>query len=612
MICPSCGTKNNYYHRYCYYCGSRLVNEEYSEKEQLFPEHESLTPEDESDYSFEGESRKHLFSDHESLIPEDESDYSFEEESREHLFSDHESLIPEEESDYSFEGESGKHPFSDHESLIPEGGLYYSPEGESSDSDNSMTSISYDELSATDIPNMTESEPLSQPYAGFYDDFLSDFSVGQDAESGFDIQTQLPLRRYRKTRKSTNSLQRAIKTFATIVLLVLVGLLLYVGYVEFIQWYADNKSAARSIDMGYRVEETVLDGETARKITILSSLGEQIRVNDKVIPIIGGEAVIILPDSEFDLNEYEQADGFLQVFFPVTVLADGYPSYTEEIYFELPIQTAPLEFLSPANKEAIVDGDVYQLILKVLPGSNVYIDDNNYSHMVDELGHLSVLLDIPEQPETRYEIHVSAKGYADISEQVVFKRRQMEFPLTINQEIPIQASEDVWVEVTGNTHPEAVLSTNLEVRDGITVDADTGDFRLFVKAPAKGYTPFILTAQMEGKEDITLEMVIQRPVNEQEYAQSAWAMNYDDLKAYPGLHNGNSFMLTGKVTEVQSTGTTTTLLVNIAAEGQPEQIVYVDYWGTINTRPGQQLRIFGNRWGNKENCPYIIASYIYR
>ena len=64
------------------------------------------------------------------------------------------------------------------------------------------------------------------------------------------------------------------------------------------------------------------------------------------------------------------------------------------------------------------------------------------------------------------------------------------------------------------------------------MDADTGDFRLFVKAPAKKVIPFILTAQMEGKEDITLEMVIQRPVNEQEYAQSAWAMNYDDLKAY--------------------------------------------------------------------------------
>lgn len=24
MICPSCGTKNNYYHRYCYYCGNKL------------------------------------------------------------------------------------------------------------------------------------------------------------------------------------------------------------------------------------------------------------------------------------------------------------------------------------------------------------------------------------------------------------------------------------------------------------------------------------------------------------------------------------------------------------------------------------------------------------
>ena len=27
MFCPSCGTKNNYYHRYCFHCGARLISE---------------------------------------------------------------------------------------------------------------------------------------------------------------------------------------------------------------------------------------------------------------------------------------------------------------------------------------------------------------------------------------------------------------------------------------------------------------------------------------------------------------------------------------------------------------------------------------------------------
>ena len=32
MICPSCSMKNNYYHRYCFNCGTRLINEEYEQR----------------------------------------------------------------------------------------------------------------------------------------------------------------------------------------------------------------------------------------------------------------------------------------------------------------------------------------------------------------------------------------------------------------------------------------------------------------------------------------------------------------------------------------------------------------------------------------------------
>ena len=82
----------------------------------------------------------------------------------------------------------------------------------------------------------------------------------------------------------------------------------------------------------------------------------------------------------------------------------------------------------------------------------------------------------------------------------------MAFPLAVDQSIPIQADGE-WVGVTSNTHPEAVLSTNLELREEVSPDPDTGDFKMYVKASAKGYTPFILTASLDGSEDSVLEMV---------------------------------------------------------------------------------------------------------
>jgi hypothetical protein len=522
MVCPSCGMKNNYYHRYCFHCGRQLTSEESLEKES---------------------SEKISFS------------------------SDADGLLLEEEADSSL------------------------TEGLENPDDQAFSS--------------------SLPDTDIFDDFLLDFSAKDKEESAFDIQSHMPLRRYRKAEKSEDVLLKVIKTLITIVLIALIGILAYVGYAELIKNRADNQPVAKVIDFDYRVEETELNGQPARKILVISSAGEQIKVRDEVIPVVSGQAEIILADREFDPSHYGQTDGALEVTLPLTVLADGYPSRTEEIRFKVPIQTVPVTFLSPSKMEILVEGRSYPLLLKVLPGSSVFVNGSNYSHLVDDEGQFSLQLEISDQPETRYEIRVSSKGYGELVEEIVFRKKQMEFALSINQKIPIQAGQDDWVEITGNTHPEASLSSSLETREDIQLDPATGDFRLFVKAASRGSTPFTLTARLEGKEDSVLEAVIQRQDNESEYTRSAWAMDYDSMRAYPDLHNGIPFTFSGNVTDVQSTGIRTTLLVNVSAQDQPEKLVHVEFWGTLQIGPGRGVRIFGNHWGNKDNIPYILASYIY-
>ena len=71
----------------------------------------------------------------------------------------------------------------------------------------------------------------------------------------------------------------------------------YVGYVELIQKTAANKPPVMEIDVDYWVEEIQLDGKTGRKISVKSSLGEQVKLMDKVAAITGGKAEIILMDN---------------------------------------------------------------------------------------------------------------------------------------------------------------------------------------------------------------------------------------------------------------------------------------------------------------------------
>ena len=545
MFCPNCGTKNNYYHRFCFHCGARLISEP-SGTDPEQPEMQESDPKD-----------KELQPEETIRIPPDPKPQRREVDQIRH----------------------DSEPRQEEPETVP-------------------------------LPNGNENKDEPGKAA-----MITEFPESEPDEEEFDFGSRIPLRRYHKETDngSSGSLQVLVKVCISVVLIALVGFLCYVGYDQLIKGRETTESGGKHIDLEYNVEETRADdGTTARKITVLTETGEQIKLLDQTIPVKDSRAEIILPDSGFGLQEYEQKDGALQISLDLLVQADDYPDREEKIEFEVPISTAPLVILSPSGKEAAVDGNSYQLILEVQPESEVFIDGNNYSHLVNEQGQLSVQLEVPDQPETRYEIRVSAKGYEDTIDEIILKKRQMEFPLAVNQSVPIRTSGEEWVEITGNTNPEAVLTTNLEMKETPVMDPVTGDFKLYVKASIKGYTPFVLTASLEGKENSVLELVIERPVEEREYTTGAWAADYDEMKNYPNLHNGISFAFTGVITEISSTGTKSTLSVDIAAEGQPEQIICVEYWGRFNFSMGQKIRIFGNHWGNKNGVPYILAPYLYR
>jgi hypothetical protein len=537
MFCPSCGTKNNYYHRFCFHCGANLAAPSETEK---------------------AGTQKTELNDKEFLQSE---------------------TIPAVQDPVSEPRQASR------------------MQNESTLQQEQPENVSLPDVKRNEFSN---------------DSYFTSLHDNEPDEEEFDLRRQMPLRRYQKD-VSNDSLQTLVKVCISIVLIALIAFLCYVGYDQLFKDPGTTEPVVKHIDLEYSVEElTTEDSSTARKVIVLTKNGEQVSLFGKTVPVTDGRAEIVLPDSEFNIRDFEKDNGALQVALELVVKADGYPDRKEEIRFEVPVHTAPLSILSPSGKEAVVDGSSYQLILEVQPGSEVFIDSNNYSHLLNEQGQLSVQLEVPDQPETRYEIRISALGYEDAIDEIILKKRQMEFPLEIKGSVPIRATEEEWVEISGNTHPEAVLTSSLEMREQPAVDPITGDFKLYVKATAKGYTPLVLTASLEGKLDSVLELVIERSATEQEYTSTAWAADYEELKNFPNLHNGFNFAFTGNVKEISSTGTKTTLLVNIAGEGQPEQIICVDYWGRSTFTMGQRIRIFGNRWGNKDGVPYILAPFVYR
>lgn len=597
MLCPSCGTKNNDYHLFCYQCGSTLTTE--AADASHLP-NEQLTFSKEVDAKDIKTGAGDLTDTKEDEPALNDWIKAKEEQSA--------SADDNEKSPYESaptEGETDKAETND---SIPEGKVS-KPEGDTDKPDGDTDKSEDPQKTSNSIwSDSIIDDWWSLDYSK--DEFLKDDSK----ESEFNYQDQLPLRRYRKTEEEEyeGRLQKIVKALVSIVLIALIGVLLYIGYDQ-IKQKQSYQAEAKVIDLEYKVEETEEEGLPARKILIESSIGRQVKLLDKTAPVLNEKAEFTLADRDLALSgDYEEKNGKLQVVLNLTVLADGFPDLNEELRFEVPVHKAPLDIISPSTEEVTIDGNTIQLILKVLPTSTILINGNHYSHLLNDQGDLSVQLEVSDQAETSVEIQVSERGFQDNLQTIVFKRQQMEFPLVIDQNKPIKAQQSEWVEITGNTHPEAILSTNLTLQGDPEIDATTGDFTLSVRATARGYTPFVLTAKLEGKEDSILETVIERSVAEVEYTGSVWASDYQEMKSYPNLHHGVSFKYTGRIKDIQSTGTKTTLLVDTATQGQAERIIHVEYWKAGSFTLDERIDIFGNYWGAKDDKPLILAYFIYK
>lgn len=568
MFCPSCGTKNNYYHRYCFYCGASLNANDQEDAD--ITEFKTKTEREDGEYQYRYSSPEKTHDD-EFGIPS--------------FLQRNKGAVPED------------NPSQDNAKTY----------------DKNADTMKEKKTFGEEVP---EDKPVREESDFIFNSNFDDFPDTIDDEDYFDISSQIPLRRYQKDNEEGDG---GLKTLVTVCLsVVMAALIFFVGYVVYDQIFNDTKSTQvtpgpkNKLDFSYDVEATELNGEPARRIFIFTAYGEQVKILGQVLPVVNGKAEIVIRDTElFAMETSSSGQQEVDIALSIFVFADGYDSLEGKVELNIPTPYAPLRVIQPVNNEALVDSSKYNLVLEVTPGSTVIVDDNDYSHLVDGKGQVTIQLSVPGEPENRYSIKVSTKGYADNLQEVVLKRTQMEFPLAIDQSIPIKTTEE-WVEITGITDPGAVLSSNLEFQSQPVIDPETGKFSVFVKAPRYGHIPFVLTASLTGKQDSVLNAVIDRSITEAEYTSTAWAYDYEQMITHPNLHRGQHYAFKGIIKEVLISGDKNIFIVNIAAEDAAEQLIHVEYWGTFTFKQGESLRIFGNHWGSENNLPRILARYLYR
>jgi len=457
------------------------------------------------------------------------------------------------------------------------------------------------EMTTDSTEPVDESEDDSmKSYESIYDYLFS------QKKDDFNIEQELPLKRYKKDHPPRRT-PRFVGVLISIILIAGMALLIYHSRDFFTDLLKPSVQTNLEITADVLVEEIIRDMKPAHRF-IINTNGTKIDVLGEILYTEDGKAEIIFDDSVLctylGVNDHKPEETQIRM----TISKDGYRDYVKVVSFTLAKPLAPLEVKQPVSNETVCEDESFDFILNILPGSSLYINDNNYTDIVDPNGYFQRRMDLPDQPETRFTVRVVTAGYQDRIEEFVFRRPEKEIPLVINESLPIKTSDD-WTVVTGITSPEAQLTVDGDIKEPPKIDPETGEFIITVKSTNPGLTPYIIRAQIEGKRDSIVEIVVDR--KDATYDRTAWKLDYDNLKRYPDIHQGQHYSFTGIVKDILFTGDKKIFTVDVSTTGETEQLVYIEYWGMLDLEIGKKLRIFGDRWGNKNDMPRILARDIY-
>lgn len=425
-----------------------------------------------------------------------------------------------------------------------------------------------------------------------------------------------PKRRSRKTkREDDKSLDILIKVCSIIIvisLLAFAGLIVYDKIIRpRLSPAVDNRA---NISANYSAVQDTIDGIPVHKIIVETDIGEQVKILDKTVQVEDGVAEVILEDTELiALGGEDTPDGGVKVTLDVVVSAAGAKDREDKVSFEVAPRAAPLNMIHPKTDEYSTEDDTLTLLMEVRPESKVLINGDNFSDLITKEGRLEKTFNLTEEPEQEFEIVVSTGGFDDNIHTIKIIRGEGDpnSAIKIDQKQPIKTSGE-WVKITGVTAPDATLEViDVEIKPDFKID-DKGKFTIFAKTANIGYTLCTLTASTGDGKRSSLDIVLERPTTEAEYTSRAWEFIYDDIIRDPSLHNGRIFLLTGKVVDILSLDGKHTFILDMSADETVKQLVYVEYWGNMKLEEGQNLKIFGNKWGHKDNMPRVLTQFMYK
>ena len=401
--------------------------------------------------------------------------------------------------------------------------------------------------------------------------------------------------------------------------LVIIALMGFAGFVLWNEFLNPNKVPAESnmdLIVTHTLDiDTLEDGTPGQRLTLYAPGADSATIFGETYFVEDNKVQQFYSD-DFLLQQYQAAgDAAMNNEFSAiaTVFdADG-KSIEYEIKFTLSSPVVQLGVFSPEGDTIEVQGDTYALEISLQSGARLYVNDTEYTDRVGPDGLAVIEIDVPGTEEKIVHIRASMEGYADANKTITLipaETAMTESLLTINESIPIAAT-GTDVVLTGQVPSGATIETSLpqSVSPAVT---DGGAFSVTVQIPTRpGYSVCVVRVMLDGTQVDQQEVIIDKMATFNEYTTGPWEFSpYESYKNDPALHEGYRFKIPGTVKDIVSQGDGLTVCTVDVNPNGTEQLIRVWFWGDFSHTAGGSVTVYGNRWGNEEGVPRILAKYI--
>lgn len=445
--------------------------------------------------------------------------------------------------------------------------------------------------------------PEGRLYCDFCKKPLPDVGVNSDNEAD-----------ERPAKLST--LRRWLIVLTALMTLLIIGLLIYKGS----SWidaymvsrlYGKNGSYAPAI-----TQVSMSDGRQGHAVVFFGEDGDAVYLPelDRSLPICGGVARFEIADADWFYDEAGQYDYADITFAPLLVKPDGEQIQLPTLNYQVDVPESPLTVTSPEEDGMNVVTSSYELTLKVVPGSSLYINGTDVTEKVDRAGDFSSRVSVRPIGDNTYTVIVRTPRHKETRRDITLYRQQYDIEIELDEQVSNRSSEDT-MTIKGKCEPGAVIEVDTEyIEESLVMDMTTGEFSFIAKLEDLGENTIRFHASMPGRQDANLTINVYYKPTLARYAANAWAMDYDQLRRYYETWMNRVFKCTGAIVDTITDEGKQCFVMNLNPSGEPQYLI-LENDSTLTTPAMGPIYtayadVSGRAFYQNNYYPKLIARYI--